>query len=99
MGFLAKIAPRYACRREAWKQAYEIALAERRRNYDAGRYERSNRNWIATNASGELTDKGYRDTVRARSRDLERNSDLMMAQIHPWVRNVVGRGYVLEAKT
>ena len=99
MGLLAKVAPRFACRREAWRQAYETAVEARQRNYDAGRFDRSNRNWVAFNESGELTDRSYRNTVRARSRDLERNSDLMMAQIHPWVRNVVGKGYVLEAKT
>lgn len=99
MGLLAFISPKLACQREAWKQAYDYAKAERKRNYDAGKFDRANRNWIATNESGELTDRGYRNTVRARSRDLERNSDLFMSQVHPWVRNVVGKGYVLEAKS
>ena len=95
MGFIEKISPKWAYKREAWRQANEI----QKRNYDAGMYDRQNRNWFAHNESGEQTDKDFRETVRARSRDLERNSDLMNANIHPWVRNVVGKGYTLEAKT
>ena len=95
MGFIEKISPKWAYKREAWRQANEI----QKRNYDAGMYDRQNRNWFAHNESGEQTDKYFRGTVRARSRDLERNSDLMNANIHPWVRNVVGKGYTLEAKT
>ena len=96
MDLLAFFAPRLAYHREAWRRAYRVA---RERNYDAGKFDRKNQNWIATNDSGEITDRGYRNTVRARSRDLERNSDLFMSQVHPWVRNVVGKGYVLEAKS
>ncbi|MDO5397461.1 MAG: phage portal protein [bacterium] len=69
------------------------------RNYDAGSYERTNRNWVAVNDSGEATDKNYRARVKARSRDLERNTDIMNAFIHPWLRNVAGQGFTLEAKT
>ena len=98
MNFLAKISPRLAYQREAWRQMYEMAHSSRR-SYDAGKYDRANRNWIATNESAQLTDRQYRDTVRARSRDLERNSDIFMGQVHPWVRNVVGKGFVLEAKS
>lgn len=89
---IAVISPKLAYKREAYRQAYEA-----QRNYDAGSYDRQNQNWFAHNESAEQTDKDYRDTVRARSRDLERNSDLMNAQIHPWVRNVVGKGFELEA--
>lgn len=95
MGFIERISPKWAYEREVWKQACEI----QKRSYDAGRYDRQNRNWVAHNDSGEQTDKNYRDTVRARSRDLERNSDLMNSNIHPWIRNVVGKGFVLQAKS
>ncbi len=93
MGILKYIAPKWAYERQAYRQAYE----EMQRNYDAGTFDRQNRNWWAHNDSAEQTDRDYRDTVRARSRDLERNSDLMNAQIHPWIRNVVGKGFELEA--
>ncbi|NDO20198.1 phage portal protein [Lachnospiraceae bacterium MD329] len=92
MGILKYIAPKWAYKRQAYRQAYELS-----RNYDAGTFDRQNRNWRAHNESAELTDRDYRDVIRARSRDLERNSDLMNAQIHPWTRNVVGKGFELEA--
>lgn len=95
MGLIDLISPRWAYKRTAWRQAHEI----QKRSYDAGMYDRLNRNWIAHNDSGEATDRNYRDTVRARSRDLERNSDLMNANIYPWIRNVIGKGFTLEAKT
>lgn len=95
MGFIELISPRWAYRREAWKQAHEI----QKRYYDAGMYGRINRNWNAFNESAEMTDRNYRDIIRARARDLERNSDLMNAQVNPWERNVVGKGYELEART
>lgn len=93
MDILKYIAPKWAYKRQAYRKAYE----EMQRNYDAGTFDRQNRNWWANNDSAEQTDRDYRDTVRARSRDLERNSDLMNAQIHPWIRNVVGKGFELEA--
>jgi len=49
MGFIEKISPKWAYKREAWRQANEI----QKRNYDAGMYDRQNRNWFAHNESGE----------------------------------------------
>lgn len=86
--------PEAAYRREAWRQALEEA-----RSYDAGTYNRVNSHWVATNQSAEYTDRYERDTVRARARDLERNSDLMNAVSGPFIRNVVGKGLVLQAET
>lgn len=88
------VSPETAYKREAWRQALEQV-----RNYDAGNYSRVNSHWIATNQSAEYTDRYERDTVRARARDLERNSDLMNAVAGPFVRNVVGKGLVLQAET
>ncbi|MCH5185886.1 MAG: phage portal protein [Oscillospiraceae bacterium] len=68
-------------------------------SYDSGRHDRLNRNWVAVNESAETTNKVHRDLIRARSRDLERNSDLMNASVSPWIRNIVGKGYILEAKS
>lgn len=95
MGLIEFISPQWAYKRAAYKQA----LNYQKRSYDAGGFDRTNQNWSAHNESGEATDRNYRDTVRARSRDLERNSDLMNANVFPWVRNVVGKGFTLEAKT
>ena len=86
--------PAAAFRREAWRSALE-----EQRNYDAGNYGRINANWRVVNQSAEYTDRYERDTVRARARDLERNSDLANSVVGPFVRNVVGKGLVLQAKT
>lgn len=88
------ISPEAGAKREAWRQTLEEI-----RHYDAGSYGRANANWYAINQSAEYTDRYSRDTVRARARDLERNSDMMNSVIGPFVRNVVGRGLILQAET
>ena len=69
------------------------------RNYDAGDGSRLNANWRAVNSSAEETDRYSRDTVRARARDLERNSDMLNALIGAFGRNIVGGGFTLQAET
>jgi lambda family phage portal protein len=86
--------PEWGVRREAWRQNLEEI-----RNYDAGDYSRGNANWRVMNQSAEYTDKYSRDNVRARARDLERNSDMMNSVIGAYKRNVVGGGYTLQTKT
>ena len=88
------ISPEWGAKREAWRQSlYEM------RSYDAGDYSRGNANWRVVNQSAEYTDKYSRDNVRARARDLERNSDMMNSVIGAYKRNVIGGGYILQAKT
>ena len=92
--FIGLISPGWAVKREAWRQSlHEL------RNYDAGGYGYNNNNWRASNRSAEQTDTYDRDIIRARARDLERNSDLMNAVISAYKRNVVGAGYSMQAKT
>ncbi len=91
---IAFFSPEAAAKREAWRQALDY-----QRNYDAGDGRRLNANWAVTNQSAEYTDRYSRDTVRARARDLERNSDLMNSVIGPFVRNVIGKGFILQADT
>ena len=88
------ISPEWGVKREAYRQY----LGELR-NYDAGGYGRINANWGVTNQSAEMTDRFYRDNIRARCRDLERNSDIMNSVLSAFKRNVVGGGYTLQAKT
>lgn len=88
------ISPEAAAKRQAWRQ-----VVEEQRNYDAGNGGRLNANWRVTNQSAEYTDRYSRDTVRARARDLERNSDMMNSVIGPFVRNVIGKGLILQAET
>jgi lambda family phage portal protein len=99
MGFIdsivAAISPQAAYKREAYRRAYEAL----RSSYDAGSYDRSNSNWRVTNTSAELTDRYSRDDVRARARDLERNSDIMNSVVGAFKRNIVGGGYHVQIKT
>ena len=88
------ISPEAGARREAWRQNLD-----QMRNYDAGRFDRLNAGWIAYNQSAEQTDRYSRDTVRARARDLERNSDIGNSVIGAYKRNVMGLGVTLQANT
>ena len=85
------ISPAWAAQRRGWNNYLD--------SYDAGHFDRVNNNWHVFNVSGEMTDRYSRDTVRARARDLERNSDMMNAVLSAYKRNVVGGGYRLQAKT
>lgn len=78
------------------REFYRLALRESK-NYDAGGWDRLNANWRVFNESADVTDRYSRNTVRARARDLERNSDLMNALVGSYKRNVFGAGYRLRA--
>lgn len=86
---LSWISPETAARR--------MMVLEQLRSYDAARVDRFGKGWSATNRPAELTDKAYRDRVRARARDLERNSDPMRAVIDAFNRNVVGTGIRVQS--
>lgn len=94
------LSPEWGAWREAWRrrEAWRQSLTELR-NYDAGGYRNTNINWRAVNRSAEQTDSYDRDIIRARARDLERNSDIMNSLISAFKRNVVGAGYSLQART
>lgn len=88
---LALVSPRLALRRELSRQAL-------RQFYSAAKTGRATDGWTTVSAGAETTNRGSRDIIRARARDLERNSDVMGGLIHPMVSNVVGSGYQLQAK-
>lgn len=90
--FVGFISPKVGYERQMYRNALEME-----RNYDAAGYDRLNTNWRVTNESGEMTDRFHRDVVRARARDLERNSDIMNAVVRSYRRNVFGAGYRLQA--
>lgn len=98
MGIIDKaievISPRRAYEREAWRQGLDAI-----RGYDAAGYGRLNAGWRVHIESAETTDRMSRDVIRARARDLERNSDIAQSIIHAYKRNVVGKGYTLRAMT
>lgn len=91
---IAAISPEAAYKRTIYRQAYEQL-----RNYDAGNYDRPNQNWRVSNQSAEVTDHYSRDIVKARARDMERNSDIMNSVTGAFKRNVVGGGFQVQAKT
>lgn len=91
---IAAFSPEWATKRAAWRQGLEEI-----KSYDAGNFSRINSNWRVLNQSAENTDKYSRDTIRARARDLERNSDMFNSVIGAYKRNVIGAGYTLQAKT
>lgn len=92
--WLLLFSPRKAYEREAWRQGLEQL-----RYYDAGSGGRLNAAWRAANAAAETTDRYHRDILRARARDLERNSDIAQSVIRAYRRNVVSKGYTLQAMT
>lgn len=91
---IAFVSPEWGAKRAAWRGAYEEM-----RNYDAGNMGRLNAGWRVSNASADATDRGSRDYVRARARDLERNSDIMNGVLGAFKRNVIGNGFQLQVKT
>ena len=82
---VAWISPEAGAKRAAWRATYNEL-----RNYDAGNNSRLNAGWRAANYSAEMTDRTSRDTIRARARDLERNSDIANSLISAYKRNVIG---------
>ena len=88
--FIGAFSPRSAYERMMWRDAM--------RSYDAGSSDRLNAGWTTVNATAEQTDRYQRDTLRARGRDLERNSDITESIINPFERNVIGTGIMAQAK-
>lgn len=80
---VAAVSPRRACEREAWRQQLEIL-----RGYDAAGYGRLNAGWRVHNESAEVTDRFSRDVVRARARDLERNSDIAQSTVSNYLSSI-----------
>lgn len=91
---IAWASPKTAYEREAWRQGLESL-----RGYDAGDGNRLNSGWRVANESAEMTDRVSRDTIRARTRDLERSSDIMNSVTSAFRRNVIGKGYTLHPMT
>lgn len=88
------ISPETAYKRQAYRNALEL-----QKGYDAGTYSKQNQNWRVFNDSAEAEDVWNRDIIRARSRDLEKNSDVMNSVIGAYKRNVFGRGYRVRSMT
>lgn len=88
--------PQSAYMREAWRQQLDFI---RGAGYDAADSGRLNRNWRPHNEAADYVDRGARDVIRARARDMERNSDMFNNILSAYKRNVVGTGFTLQAST
>ncbi len=86
---IAAISPKTGYARMAWRDAMRF--------YDAGPGER-NKGWMPVNGAAQQTDRSARDIIRAKARDLERNSDIGEAMVDAFERNVIGTGIRLQAK-
>ncbi len=85
----------------AWRRAlYRQGLRDLSKfNYRAAEQGRFRDHWMPSNAPPEFIDRGGRDIIRARARDLERNSSLAKAAVDAIVRNVIGTGIHPQAAT
>lgn len=83
---IATLSPKWAFDRQLFRSALG-------RNYDAGSVDRISGSWMpVSNATAEETAAPYRDRIRGRARDLERNNDLVIGALDTLDRNVVGSG-------
>lgn len=92
---IGTVSPKAGAARAAWRSQYEAY----RGNYDASDTGRLQNQWSTQNLSAEMTDRYERDIVRARARDLERNSDVMNSVLRAFKRNVIGSGLKVRITT
>lgn len=88
---LLPIAPKAVYNREVWR-------LRARSFYSAADTGPRSGGWTRNNPNGERANQGSRDLIRGRARDQERNSDILNSEILALERNVVGSGFVLQAK-
>jgi len=77
---------------------YRKGLNILQNNYDGARVDRFGASWNPVQANAEQTDAPYRQLLRNRARDLERNSDIAESIVDSLVRNTVGTGIRLQAR-
>ncbi|MFA7658779.1 MAG: phage portal protein [Candidatus Gastranaerophilaceae bacterium] len=88
---LIHLNPEFAYKRIAWENYIRSA-------YDSGSNRHQNSGWHVVNSPAEMTNQGERDIIRARTRDLERNSNMAESIVQAFERNVVGTGITLQAR-
>ncbi len=86
------ISPRLGYMRMAWRNATRGA-------YQAGDISRHSAGWVPVNAKAEQINQPSRDFIRAKGRDLERNSDIVGGPIGTLERNVVSTGFRVQPNT
>lgn len=88
---IATISPQWAYKRMAWRSGMDAL-------YDGASRGRLQMNWNPSATVDENRARADRELLRARARDLERNSDIAESIITAFERNVVGSGMVLQVK-
>lgn len=88
---IAYFAPKAGFERMRWRSGMA--------GYSAARPNRRNAGWIPAEGQGEMINRQARRMLRAKAQDLERNSEVAGAIIEALNRNVVGRGFELQATT
>ena len=83
--------PRLGYMRIAWRNAI--------RGYNAGEVSRHSAGWTPVNAKAEQLNQPHRDFIRAKARDLERNSDIVGGPVGMMERNVVATGFRVQPNT
>ena len=85
------LSPQRAYNRLAYREAIEA------RNYTAARTDDRFGNWFPRDQPAEVTDAPYRNLIRARARDLERNNAVLSGAVLGIVNNVIGLGIKPQA--
>ena len=93
MNALDKLIVYFSPKRGYQRMAYRSELE---RNYTAARTDRFGK-WYPRNQPAELTDAPYRNLIKARARDLERNNGIVQGAVGVILRNVVGLGIKPQA--
>lgn len=86
--FIAVFSPEAAARRRSWRDAYSA--------YDAASSTRKDLPF-ASDGKAEQINTGSRHTIRARVRDLERNSEVVSGMLHALENNVIGSKINMQA--
>lgn len=93
MNYLDKVIKYFSPKRAYERMAYRSELE---RNYTAARTDRYGK-WHPRNQAAEITDAPYRNLIKARARDLERNNGIVQGAVGTILRNAVGLGIKPQA--
>lgn len=91
---ISYFSPKRAYERIAWRESIKS-----HGNYKGASRGNNNASWWPVNGKAEQINTPERSTLRARARDLERNSDILSAILLAFEHNVVGSGFKLHMRT
>lgn len=91
---IAYFSPKRAYERVSWREGMRS-----HGSYKGARRGNNNASWWPVNGKAEQVNTPERSTLRARARDLERNSDVLSSILLAFEHNVVGSGFKLHMRT